>query len=174
MIKILFICHGNICRSVAAHYVMRELTEEEGLADQFVIDSAATSTEEIGNPIYPPMQKTLRAHGVTIGSHRARQMRKRDYEDFDLLVAMDSENLYYMNRMYGSGNANDSFWSRRGEEITPTDPEGKISLLMDYTDRPGEVADPWYTRDFEATYRDVVEGCRGLLEHLIQTGAVKK
>ena len=149
MIRILFICHGNICRSAAACYVMKELVRKSGKEKEFLIDSAATSTEEIGNPVYPPMRKTLLDHGIPCGGHHARQMTRRDYDAFDYLIAMDQENLYYMNRMYGK------------------DPEGKFRMLMDFAGRPGqEVADPWYTRDFEAAYRDVDAGCRGLLEAL--------
>ena len=171
MTKILFICHGNICRSTSAQYVMQYLVDKAGLTKDFYIDSAATSREEIGNPVYPPMKKTLKSHGIPCEGHRARQMTMRDYEEFDYLIGMDRENLYFMNRMYGAGERDDSrvnFWSARYDDITPKDPEGKVSLLMDHA--PGregeEVADPWYTRDFEATYRDVMEGCRGLLEEL--------
>ena len=149
MTRILFICHGNICRSTCAHYVFQQMVEQAGLGDSVVIDSAATSREEIGNPVYPPMERTLRSHGVPILGHRARQLRKEDYKNFDLLIGTDDENLYYMNRICGG------------------DPDGKFSLLMDYTDRPGtEISDPWYTRDFERTYRDVVKGCTGLMQHL--------
>ena len=171
MVKILFICHGNICRSTCAHYVMQHLVNEAGLGDCFEIDSAATSREEIGNPVYPPMGQVLRAHGVPVGNHRARQMTKEDYENFDLLIGTDRENLYFMTRMYGSvkkGDDRTAFWHYTYEDVRPTDPEGKISLLLDHA--PGregeEVADPWYTRDFEATYRDVVAGCTGLLREL--------
>ena len=146
MIKILFICHGNICRSAAACYVMKELVRREGLEKEFLIDSAATSTEEIGEPVYPPMRRTLESHGIPCGGHHARQMTRRDYDNFDLLIAMDSENLYYMNRMYRQ------------------DPEGKFRNLLDYAGRPGqEVSDPWYTRDFETAYQDVLEGCEGII-----------
>ena len=148
MYKVLFICHGNICRSTAAQYVMQDMVKRAGLAESFFIDSAATSTEEIGNPVYPPMRRTLESHGVPCEGHRARQMTRRDYDAFDLIIAADDENLYYMNRICGG------------------DPEGKLRLLMDYTDRPGQVADPWYTGDFEATWRDVSEGCAGLLRTL--------
>lgn len=171
MTKILFVCHGNICRSVCAHYVLQHMVNEAGLAERFYIDSAATSREELGNPIYPPMERTLKAHGVPVGTHRARQMTKQDYDDFDYLIGMDRENLYFMNRMYGTVDKKDdrtAFWNYTYDDVTPTDPDGKISLLLDHV--PGragqEVADPWYTRDFEATYRDVVDGCAALLEAL--------
>ena len=149
MIRVLFICHGNICRSVCAQYVLEDMIEKNKLNYMIEADSAATSREEIGSRIYPPMEKTLKSHGVKTGDHRARQITKKDYENYDMLIGTDDENLYYMNRIFGG------------------DPEGKFSLLMDYTDSPGtEISDPWYTRDFERTYRDVVKGCAGLMEYL--------
>ena len=126
MIKILFICHGNICRSPMAEFVMKHLVEEAGLTKQFEIASAATSTEEIGNPVYPPARRKLAEHGIGCEGKTARNLK----------------------RMFGE------------------DTDHKISLLMDYTNRPGDVADPWYTGDFEATWVDVLEGCKGLLEKL--------
>ncbi|MDD6160369.1 MAG: low molecular weight phosphotyrosine protein phosphatase [Oscillospiraceae bacterium] len=148
MIKVLFICHGNICRSPMAEFVMKDLVEKAGLSSQFCIASAATSREEIGNPVYPPARKKLAEHGIACGGHAARQLTKRDYEEYDLLIGMDGANLRNMHRICGG------------------DPDGKISLLMDHTHRPGDVADPWYTGDFEATWRDVLEGCRSLLGEL--------
>ena len=148
MVKILFVCHGNICRSPMAEYVMKDLVRKAGLADRFVIASAATSTEEIGNPVYPPARRKLQEHGISCAGHAARQLRREDYRSFDLLIGMDRANLRNMLRICGG------------------DPEGKISLLMDHTSRKGEVADPWYTGDFEATWRDVLEGCQALLEQL--------
>lgn len=148
MINILFVCHGNICRSPMAEFVMKDLVAREGLADQFQIASAATSTEEIGNPVYPPARRKLQEHGISCAGHAARQLRREDYRRYDLLVGMDRANLSNMLRICGQ------------------DPEGKISLLMDHTARKGEVADPWYTGDFEATWQDVLEGCRELLEQL--------
>ena len=130
MTKILFICHGNICRSPMAEFVMKKLIAEAGLSEQFEIASAATSTEEIGNPVYPPAR------------------RKLAYSYYDYIIAMDRNNLRNLKRMFGE------------------DTDHKISLLMDYTCRPGDVADPWYTGDFEATWRDVSEGCRGLLTYI--------
>ena len=147
--KILFICHGNICRSPMAEFVMKDLVQKAGLAAQFRIESAATSREEIGNPVYPPARRILAAHGISCAGHAARQLTRGDYDAFDLLVGMDSANLRDMQRICGG------------------DREGKLSLLMDYTARPGSVADPWYTGDFEATWRDVSEGCRGLLDQLL-------
>ena len=146
MIKVLFICHGNICRSPMAEYVMKDLVRKAGLESQFQITSAATSREEIGNPIYPPARRKLAEHGISCDGHAARQLTNRDYEDYDLLIGMDRANLRDMYRICGGDFAD------------------KMHLLLDYTDRPGqEVADPWYTDDFEATWWDVLEGCRGLL-----------
>lgn len=148
MIKLLFVCHGNICRSPMAEFVMKDLVQKAGLAGGFVIDSAATSTEEIGNPVYPPARRKLAEHGISCAGHAARQMQRADYSRYDLLIGMDQENLYNMRRICGG------------------DPEGKIHLLLDYTARPGSVADPWYTGDFERTWQDVLEGCRALLARL--------
>lgn len=148
MTKILFVCHGNICRSPMAEFVMKDLAEKAGLAAEFSIASAATSTEELGNPVYPPAKKTLSRYGIDCSGKYARQMTRRDYAQYDLLIGMDRYNLRNMMRICGG------------------DPAGKIHLFMDYTDRPGDVADPWYTGDFEATWRDVNEGCRSLLKLL--------
>ena len=148
MINILFVCHGNICRSPMARFIMADLVQKAGLEDQIMVDSAATSTEEIGNPVYPPARQKLAEHGIGCQGHAARQMKKSDYDRYDLLIGMDQANLRNMTRICGG------------------DPEGKIHLLMDYTARPGQVADPWYTGDFETTYRDVLEGCQGLLAEL--------
>ena len=146
--KILFVCHGNICRSPMAEFVMKWLVKEAGREGEFEIASAATSTEEIGNPVYPPARRKLAEHGISSAGKYARQITRRDYQYYDLIVGMDQWNLRNMRRMLGG------------------DPNGKICLLMDYTDRPGDVADPWYTGDFEATWRDVLEGCEGMLEKI--------
>ena len=148
MIKVLFICHGNICRSPMAEFVMKDLVKKAGLEHEFSIASAATSTEEIGNPVYPPARRKLAEHGIGCAGHAARQLRRDDYDRWDYLVGMDSANLRNMHRICGG------------------DPAGKISLLLDWTNRPGSVADPWYTGDFEATWQDVLEGCRNLLEQI--------
>jgi len=148
--KILFICHGNICRSPMAEFVMKQLVKNEGLEGQFEIASAATSTEEIGNPVYPPARRKLAEHGIGCEGKTARQMTRSDYQYYDYIIAMDRNNLRNLKRMFGE------------------DTEHKISLLMDYTHRPDDVADPWYTGDFEATWQDVSEGCRGLLDYLIE------
>ncbi|MCR5646038.1 MAG: low molecular weight phosphotyrosine protein phosphatase [Bacteroidales bacterium] len=144
--KILFICHGNICRSPMAEFVMKQLVDEAGLSDAFEIASAAVSTEEIGNPVYPPARQKLAEHGIGCEGKRARVMTRDDYCYYDYIVAMDRDNLRRLQRLFGQ------------------DQDRKVSLLMDHTDRPGDVADPWYTRDFEATWKDVLEGCRGLLD----------
>lgn len=146
MVRILFVCHSNICRSPMARFIMEDLVKKEGLENQIQVDSAATSTEEIGNPVYPPARRKLAEHQISCQGHAARQMTRADYDRYDLLIGMDQANLRNMTRICGG------------------DPEGKIHLLMDYTHRPGQVADPWYTGDFETTYRDVLEGCQGLLE----------
>ena len=148
MKKILYVCHGNICRSPMAEFVMKDLVKKAGLASQFHIESAATSREEIGNPVYPPAQRKLAEHGISCDGHAARQLTNADYENYDLLIGMDSANLRNMHRICGG------------------DPDGKLHLLMDYTDRPGDVADPWYTGDFEATWQDALAGCQGLLKEL--------
>ena len=150
MTKILFVCHGNICRSPMAEFVMKDLVKKAGLESEFRIESAATSTEEIGNPVYPPARRKLAEHGVDCAGKTARQLKNEDYDQYDLLIGMDRANLRNMHRICGG------------------DFDGKTHLLMEFTDRPGDVADPWYTEDFESTWRDVLEGCIGLLEWLIQ------
>jgi len=144
--RILFVCHGNICRSPMAEFVMKDLVEKAGLEDSFLIESAATSTEEIGNSVYPPARRKLAEHGISCEGKTARQMTRSDYNRYDLLIGMDSWNIRNMRNICGG------------------DPEGKITMLMEYTSRPGDVADPWYTGDFEATWRDVLEGCRAVLD----------
>ena len=148
MKKILFVCHGNICRSPMAEFVMKDLVQKAGLAEDFYIESAATSTEELGNEVYPPARRKLAEHGISCKGKVARQMNRRDYERFDLLIGMDSWNIRNMMAICGG------------------DPEEKIHQLLDFTNRPGDVADPWYTRDFETTWRDVLEGCQCLLKQL--------
>ena len=150
MIKILFVCHGNICRSPMAEFVMKKLVSDAGLTARFQIASAATSTEEIwngiGNPVYPPARRKLLEQGIPCGQHAARQMTRADYDRFDLLIGMDRSNLRTMQRICGG------------------DPDGKLHLLLDFTDRKGEeVADPWYTGDFDAVWEDLLEGCQALL-----------
>jgi len=151
MIKILFVCHGNICRSPMAEFVMKKLVEDAGLSDKFEIESAATSTEEIGNPVYPPAKRKLAEHGIGCAGKTARQMNKGDYAKFDLLIGMDSANIRNMTRICGG------------------DPEDKIKLLLNYAGLNRDVADPWYTGDFDATWNDVIKGCRAMLESLNHT-----
>ena len=148
MIKVLFICHGNICRSPMAECVMKNMVKERGISGEFYIDSAATSREEIGNPIYPPAVRKLKVEGIPLAGHRAIQMTKADYEKYDLLLAADSANVRNMTRIAGG------------------DPEGKIRRLLDYTAHPRDIADPWYTGNFDVTYDDIVEGCQALLDTL--------
>ena len=150
MINILFICLGNICRSPMAEYFMKGLVEKEGLSWAFHIESAATSREELGNPAYPPARRELQKHGISCAGHAARQVTHGDYDRFDYLVCMESANI------------------RNTLRITGGDSQGKISRLLDHTHRPGDVADPWYTGDFQATWRDVSEGCTALLQELRQ------
>ena len=154
MIKILFVCHGNICRSPMAEFVMKDMLEKQGLSHHFHVASAATSRDEIwngtGNPVYPPAREELAKHGIGCQGKRAVQVTKKDYDRYDYLICMDTNNLRNISRIIGA------------------DKEKKVSLLLDYTDRPGaSIADPWYTRDFETTYRDVKEGCTGLLQYLL-------
>ena len=133
-------------------FVLKDLVETAGLADQFYIASAATSAEEIGNPVYPPARRKLAEHGISCAGKTARQMTRADYRDWNLLIGMDQANLRNMRRICGG------------------DPEGKIHLLLDYVGRPGrEVADPWYTGDFDATWADALSGCRSLLDALTHT-----
>ena len=148
MTRILFVCHGNICRSTMAQFVMEELVRRAGRAGEFEIDSAATSSEELGNPPHHGTVSKLREKGVPVGRHRARRVSRGEYGSWDHIVYMDAENAWGLSRILGS------------------DPEGKVSRLLDWTDRPRDVADPWYTGDFESTYRDVLAGCEALLAKL--------
>ena len=149
-VKILFVCLGNICRSPMAEFYMKDLVRREGCADRFEIASAATSNEERGNPVYPPARRKLMEHSIDPSGKTARQMTRADYEHYNLLICMDASNLRNMERICGG------------------DPDGKMKMLLDYTDRPGSVADPWYTGDFEATWRDVEAGCTGLFRALTE------
>ena len=146
-IRVLFVCHGNICRSTMAQYVFQNLINRHNLTDQFYIDSAATSREEIGNPVHHGTRRKLKEVGIPCGDHRARQLEKREYDEFDYLIGMDSMNIRNMMRILGG------------------DPEGKVSKLLDFTERTGQdIADPWYTGNFDRTYEDVKEGCEALLQ----------
>ncbi len=148
MMKILFVCHGNICRSPMAEFVMKDMVRAAGRESEWEIASAATSTEELGNPVYPPARRKLAELGISCAGKTARQMRSQDYARYDYLIGMDTWNIRNMLRICGG------------------DPQGKISRLLDWTAQPGDVADPWYTGDFDATLRDVKAGCAALLERI--------
>lgn len=154
--KILFVCLGNICRSPMAEFCLKDLVRKAGLEDRFEIASAATSTEEIwngiGNPVYPPARRELARHGISCEGKRAVLLQKEDYLRYDMIIGMDHGNLRSMRRILGN------------------DPDGKVSLLLDHTEQPGDIADPWYTGDFERTWSDVLRGCRGLLEEVGKPG----
>ena len=175
MIKILFVCHGNICRSPMAEFVMKEMVREAGMsiADKactgssgadFEIASAATSTEEIGNPVYPPARRMLASHGISCSGKTARQMTLRDYEYYDYIVLMDRNNLRNLRWILPA-----EIYEKECAANTahPCADGGKVSLLMDWTGNSRDVADPWYTGDFTATWNDVNEGCRAMLQKLL-------
>ena len=153
MVKIMFVCHGNICRSPMAEFVFKKMVEERGLSDQFLIRSAATSAEEIvngvGKPVYPQARAELEKHGISPDGKQAVQLKLSDYDKYDLFIGMDSANIRNMHVILGG------------------DPEKKIRKMMDYTARPGDVADPWYVGHFDVTYRDIYEACDGLLKTLM-------
>ena len=150
IIKILFVCHGNICRSPMAEFVMKEMVKNAGLQERIYVESAATSTEELGNPVYPPARRILAQHGIDCKNKTARQITRADYDNFDYIVAMDEYNIRNMRRFFGN------------------DPENKVSLLLSWANENREVADPWYTGDFEATWCDVNLGCKALLEQILK------
>lgn len=150
MIKILFICHGNICRSPLAEFVMKDIAAKAGLADSFIIASAATSTEEIGNPVHRGTREKLREHGISAAGKTAVQMKRSDYDKYDYLIGMDDWNIRNMLR------------------ITGGDPEGKVHKLLEFAGRDGDIADPWYTGNFDETYEDVKAGCDGLWKILME------
>ena len=150
----MFVCHGNICRSPMAEFIFKDLAEKQGIADRFVVSSSATSTEEIwngvGNPVYPSAKAELAKHGLSCNGKRAVQLKKSDYDKYNIFIGMDSANIRNMLRIFGS------------------DPDGKVRKLMDYTDRGGDVADPWYSDRFDVAYQDILEGCTALLEAVIK------
>ena len=154
MIKVLFVCHGNICRSPMAQYVLQDMVNKQGLSDMFEIDSAATSYEETGNGIHYGTRNKLRACGIPVGNHRARRMEKRDYEKYDYLIGMEKYNLSNMYRILG---------------MKPEKDEAqKIRRLLDFGKRPRDIADPWYTGNFDLTYEDIVEGCEAFLDYIFK------
>ena len=154
MKKIVFVCHGNICRSPMAEFIFKKMVADRGLSSEFLIVSRATSSEEIvggeGRPVYPQAKAEMAKHGISCEGKTAQQLKREDYHAYDLFVCMDAANLRNMRRICGG------------------DPEGKISLLLDHTGRPRDVADPWYTGDFEATWKDVLQGCTALLEEILK------
>ena len=148
MIRIMFVCHGNICRSPMAEFTMKKLVADAGLSGNFLIASSATSTEELGNPVYPPTRAELAKHGIGCAGKTAVQLRKSDYGKYDYFIGMDTANIRNMNRIFGS------------------DSEDKIYKLLTFAGRRDDVSDPWYSRDFGTAYSDIEEGCKGLLSHL--------
>lgn len=149
MIRVLFVCHGNICRSTMAEFVLKDMVARRGLADEFEIESAATSTEEIGNSVHPGTVGELQRHDIGgFEKKRARQLRRTDYDAFDLIIGMDEANMRNMGRMLGG------------------DPAGKLHKMLEFAGSTRDMADPWYTGDFDTTYEDVCDGCRGLLGYL--------
>ena len=154
MTRIMFVCHGNICRSPMAEFIFKKMIKERGLEDEFFVCSSATSTEEIwngrGNPVYPPAREELAFHGISCDGKRAVQLTRADYDKYDVFVGMDSANIRNMHYILGG------------------DAEKKISKLMDYTSRPGDVADPWYSDRFDIAYRDIYDGCEALLDFILE------
>ena len=160
MIRILFVCHGNICRSTMAEFIMKDIINKQGLSDQFHIESSATHTDEIwngvGSPVYPPARAKLREHGIGtpdnvlgVSQKRARLTSRTDYDRFDFIIGMDGANIRNLKSIFGG------------------DPDKKIFMMLDFTDRSGDVADPWYTGNFDATWRDCSEGCHGLFRQIV-------
>ncbi len=154
MIKVLFVCHGNICRSPMAEFVFRDMVQKRGISDQFYIASAATSNEELGNPVHYGTTNKLKAYGISTKGKYAIQLKKRDYQEYDYIIGMEYRNVRNIDRIIGS------------------DREHKVYKLLDFSDNPRDIADPWYTGNFDRTYDDVLEGCEGLLNYLISNGNV--
>jgi len=150
--RIMFVCHGNICRSPMAEFIFKKLVAEKGMSDNFVVASSATSTEEIwngvGNPVYPPAKAILAKHGISCEGKRAVQLKKSDYEKYDIFIGMDSANIRNMNRIFGG------------------DPDGKVYKLMSFTGSGADVSDPWYSRDFDTAYNDIMTGCNALMNNI--------
>lgn len=154
MIRVLFLCHGNICRSPMSEFIFRDMVHKRGLSDCFHIASAATSREEIGNPVYPPARRILKAHGIDPSGKTARQMTRADYQEYDYLLAAENYNIRNMMRILGS------------------DPDKKVHRLLDFSKSPRDIADPWYTGDFQVTWDDIVEGCEAFLKYLEKEGMI--
>ncbi|MDD6484736.1 MAG: low molecular weight phosphotyrosine protein phosphatase [Clostridiales bacterium] len=148
MTRILFVCLGNICRSPMAEFLMKDMVKKRHMEDEFFIASAATSTEEIGNPVHYGTRRKLAEYGISVEGKYAALLKKSDYSEYDYIIGMEAANLRAMLRIFGS------------------DPMGKVHRLLDFTDKPRDIADPWYTGDFDTTYNDIYEGLLGLLEHI--------
>ncbi len=155
MIKVLFVCLGNICRSPMAEFVFRDMVQKRGLADQFHIASAATSSEELGNPVHYGTTNKLKTLGISTKGKYAVQLKKKDYQEYDYILGMEYRNIRNIDRIVGS------------------DPKRKVHMLLDFSGNPRDIADPWYTGNFDRTYDDILEGCEGFLNYLISTGAVR-
>ena len=148
MIRVMFVCHGNICRSPMAEFVLKDMVEKRGIADKFFIESAATSTEEIGSPVHRGTREKLRKYGISTEGKYAVQLKKSDYDRFDYILGMDRANIRNTKRMVGN------------------DSEGKVMRLLDFSENPRDIADPWYTGNFDITYDDIIEGCEAFLEKI--------
>lgn len=156
MIHVLFICHGNICRSPMAEFVFRDMVEKRGLGDQFHIASAATSSEELGNPVHYGTVNKLKQYGISTSGKYSVKLQKKDYQKYDYLIGMEYRNIRNIDRIIGS------------------DPEHKVCKLLDFSENPRDIAHPWYTGNFDRTYDDIVEGCEGFLNDLIGKGLVSE
>lgn len=150
MIRIMFVCHGNICRSPMAEFIMKKLVSDAEYTSEIYISSSATSSEELGNPVYPPARSELAKHGIGCTGKTAVQLKKSDYDKYDYFIGMDTANIRNMNRIFSS------------------DKDGKIYKLLTFAGKSDDVSDPWYTRDFGKAYADIEEGCKGLLKHLME------
>ncbi len=175
---VLFVCWGNICRSPMAEFILKDMIEKMHIKEEFHIESRATHTDEIwnglGNPVYPPAKSKLAEHGISCKGKRAQLLKRSDYNEYDYIIGMDDMNMKWMCRILGQDvpDRRFIFGAERGKEYLAALAENKITLLMDYTNRPGNVADPWYTRDFETTYNDIFEGCKGFLDFLKTMGKI--